>query len=48
VILNAGHLEEAAVFFHEVHGEVASLLKTPQSIAFSGFSNSIPTTPKLP
>lgn len=37
VILNAGHLEEAAVFFHEVREEVASLLKTPQSIVFAGY-----------
>jgi hypothetical protein len=37
VILNAGHLEEAAVFFHEVREEVASLLKTPQPIVFAGY-----------
>jgi hypothetical protein len=37
VILNAGHLEEAAVFFHEVQEEVATLLKTPQSIGFAGY-----------
>lgn len=37
VVLNAGHLEEAAVFFHQVREELASLLKTPQSIAFAGY-----------
>lgn len=37
VILNISQLEEAAVFFHEIRGEVASLLKTPQAISFSGY-----------
>jgi hypothetical protein len=37
VILNADHLEEAAVFFHQVKEEIASLLKTPQPIAFAGY-----------
>jgi hypothetical protein len=37
VILNASHLEEAAVFFQEIRGEVASLLKTPQAISFAGY-----------
>ena len=37
VVVNAGHLEEAAVFFQDVKDEVASLLKRDVPIQFAGF-----------
>ena len=37
VVLNAGCLEEAAVFFHDLKQEVLSLLNTDISIRFAGY-----------
>lgn len=37
VVVNAGHLEEAAVFFQDVKDEVASLLKRDVPIRFAGY-----------
>jgi MinD-like ATPase involved in chromosome partitioning or flagellar assembly len=39
VVVNAGHLEEAAVFFQDVKHEVASLLKRDVPIQFAGYLN---------
>jgi hypothetical protein len=39
VVVNAGYLEEAAVFFQDVKDEVASLLKRDVPIQFAGFMN---------
>jgi hypothetical protein len=37
VVVNAGHLEEAAVFFQDIKDEVASLLKRDVPIRFAGY-----------
>jgi hypothetical protein len=39
VVVNAGHLEEAAVFFQDVKDEVASLLQRDVPIQFAGYLN---------